>query len=95
MKFELGQLAATCGVAALMEENKEFATFVQMSFLRFNNCNWGEMDEADKEANDEAVAAGDLRIFASYIHPKRPEWKIWIITESDRSATTILFPSEY
>ena len=55
------------------------------------------MTAADKTRNDGAVAAGEDggRIFAAYEHPEQPEWKIWIITESDNSSTTILFPDEY
>ena len=34
-------------------------------------------------------------ILAAYVHPEHPDWKIWIITEWDRSATTLLFPDEY
>jgi hypothetical protein len=48
-----------------------------------------------QKQNDDAVKSGEDRILAAYIHPSHPEWKIWIITEWDRSVTTILFPSEY
>ncbi|MDE6020535.1 MAG: hypothetical protein K2H01_06040 [Ruminococcus sp.] len=51
------------------------------------------MDDEDKALNDAAVKNGDERIFAAYIDSTGR--KIWIITEWDRSATTILFPSEY
>lgn len=40
------------------------------------------------------ACTGDDRILAAYIHPEHPDWKIWIITEWDRSATTLLFPDE-
>lgn len=52
---------------------------------------WGEMCEEDLKANDQALENGG-RLFSSY-----PEGgtKFWIITESDRSATTILLPSDY
>lgn len=95
MKFKLGQLVATCGVADLMTENKEFEKFVSLSLKRYVDCDWGEMDKDDLEMNNEAVKSGEDRIHASYDNPEHPDWKIWIITEWDRSATTILFPSEY
>ena len=47
----------------------------------------------DTKMNDEAVKNGDDRILAVYEDKKYG--KIWIITEWDRSVTTILFPSEY
>jgi hypothetical protein len=56
---------------------------------------WGDLSDDDKRANDEAVKDGDLRIFSSYNHPDSSDGKIWIITEADRSSTTLLFPSEY
>ena len=53
------------------------------------------MTSSDKCANDDAVACGDARILASYKRPDHPTQNIWIITEADRSATTVLFPDEY
>lgn len=93
-KFDLGQLVATCGVAAQMETDSVFFDFVNDSLRRYINCDWGVLDEEDKYLNDDAVKTGDSRILAAYIHPQTNE-KIWIITEWDRSATTILFPHEY
>lgn len=55
---------------------------------------WGEIDPDDSAMNDEALKTGD-RILAAYTHPEYPDFKIWIITEWDRSATTVLFPREY
>ena len=49
------------------------------------------MEQEDIEANSEALRNGE-RLFAAY---ETSEGKIWIITEADRSATTILFPDEY
>ena len=53
------------------------------------------MCESDRKQNDRALAHGGDRILAAYTHPAHPEWKIWIITEWDGSATTLLFPDEY
>lgn len=60
---------------------------------------WGDLCQADKEANDQALASGEDRIFSSYFlepQAQNPEKnKLYIITEWDRSATTILLPSDY
>jgi len=53
---------------------------------------WGEVDEEDRRANDESLLTG-LRLLSVYSTVNgRP---FWIITEADRSATTILLPSDY
>lgn len=94
-KFTLGQLVSTRGVADLMGSSPDFQSFVWACYERYLKCDWGDPDREDAKQNDEAVKSGEDRILAAYTHPARPEWKIWIITEWDRSATTILFPSEY
>lgn len=91
MKFRLGQVVVTRGVNNLIAEDNRFAKHVENSFKRYATGDWGEMCEDDKAMNDEAVNSGD-RIFAAY---ESGDYKIWIITEWDRSVTTILFPSEY
>ena len=53
----------------------------------------GNLCPDDAKINDKAVKNGDDRILAMYEDEKYG--KIWIITEWDRSVTTILFPSEY
>lgn len=90
-KFEVGQVVVTIGVAEEMENDKAFAEFVQRSFYRHAIGDWGEMDEEDKNSNEYALKHGE-RLFSAY---EKENWKIWIITEWDRSVTTILFPSEY
>lgn len=52
---------------------------------------WGELDAEDAKANESALRHG-LRILSSY---KVGEEKLWILTEADRSATTVLTPGEY
>ncbi len=90
-KFKLGQAVMTRGIAEEMEKSKSFAEFVQRSFYRHSVGDWGEMCGEDKQTNEDALIHGD-RLFSAY---EKGEWKIWIITEWDRSVTTILFPSEY
>ena len=90
-KFNLGQAVMTRGIAEAMEGDKAFTEFVQLSFYRHSVGDWGEMCEEDLEANEQALIHGH-RLFSSYT---KGDWKIWIITEWDRSYTTILFPEEY
>ena len=92
--FTIGQLVATRGVHDLMQENPGFNAFAQSAFLKYRRCDWGDTCESDKAQNDSAVINGE-RILAEYRHPEHPDWRLWIITEWDRSATTLLFPSEY
>lgn len=94
-KFELGQLVATRGVADLMSENKTFSDFVHKSLRRFISGDWGEMCESDKRQNEDALKHRDNRIFAAYENAEYAAWRLWIITEWDHSATTLLFPNEY
>jgi hypothetical protein len=93
MKFDSEQIVCTRGVADMMADNPVFSEFVQSSINRHFSGNWGEVDPADKEANDYALTAGE-RLLSSYICEKLM-LKLWIITEADRSATTALFPNEY
>ena len=94
MKFSLGRLVATKRVADLMGESKEFGEHVSDCLKRYITCDWGEMCEEDKQINDKAVKFGN-RILASYENAVQKDWKIWIVTESDRSVTTVLFPEDY
>ena len=93
--FTIGKLMATRGVADKMNDCPEFERFARQAFARYRRCDWGDLTESDKQQNDEAVRNGDDRILAAYVHPEHPDWKIWIITEYGRSATTLLFPDEY
>jgi len=93
IKFQLGKLVMTAGVFNKVGENPEFAKFVAKSLARHAAGDWGHMRQADIRENNLALKLGTLRIFSVYQEPELP--KIWIITEADRSATTILFPEEY
>jgi len=94
-QFNLGQLVATAGVAEAMRENPDFDAFVWESLRRYLACDWGDQEDPDKAMNDNTVKNGDDRILAAYKKQDGKAWKIWIITEWDHSATTILFPDEY
>lgn len=89
IRLPLGQLVGTPGALdALEEAGVEPAKLL----ARHQRGDWGDLEEEDKRLNDAAVKEGD-RILSAYILPTGV--KVWIITEWDRSATTLLLPSEY
>lgn len=89
--FKMGKVVATVGINNQIAENSRFSKDVLKAIKRHRNLDWGEMDAEDKQQNDNAVKE-NLRIFSAY---NTCRGRIWIITEADRSATTILFPDEY
>ena len=92
-----GQLISTRGVYDLADQNPDFATFVQKSLNRHVKGDWGDVDEEDKQTNDQSLKQG-TRVLSAYNDDRFPKHGIstlWIITEGDRSTTTILFPDEY
>ncbi|MBA7571135.1 hypothetical protein ES708_12893 [subsurface metagenome] len=92
-RFTLGQLVFTKGVNDKVAADVQFARFVTESLARHAKGDWGDLGQEDKTENNLALSAGNLRIFSAYEHSTLS--KIWIITEADRSATTVLFPDEY
>lgn len=93
--FPLGRVCATRGVAHDMERDAAFARFVAGSLARYRCCDWGDVSAADGRVNDRAVECGGERILVAYRYPGHGSRKIWILTEADRSATTVLYPEEY
>lgn len=63
-----------------------------MFLRRHVRGDWGEIDDHDRSENELSVEAG-FRLHSAY--ELRDGTRIWIITEADRSSTTILLPSEY
>lgn len=87
--FELGQVGATPGAnAAMMEAGQDPLDLIQ----RHVTGDWAELDEEDRAENRFSITR-NLRILSAYTLSTGV--KVWIITEADRSATTILLPSEY
>ena len=86
--FPLGQMVATPGAIGLMEA----ARIDPIQLLqRHPSGDWGDLDAEDQRENDYAIQRW-LRILSAYGTP--PE-RLWLITEADRSVTTILRPDEY
>jgi len=87
--FPLGRIVATPGALEAIDDSGE----TPADFLRRHaQCDWGDVSEDDWRLNDEALEQGD-RLLSAY-HTSNGE-KIWVISEADRSATTILLPEEY
>jgi hypothetical protein len=89
MRFKPGFLTATPGALEALEDAKQSPT----EFLaRHMNGDYGEVCKADAEENELSIREG-FRILSVYRTNKGV--KIWLLTEADRSATTILLPEEY
>src|SRR5688572_26712900 len=89
MKFNLGACVTTPGALDALAATGEQA----IPFLRRHGSGeWGDLDEDDKAENEYSLTHG-LRLLSAY--HLSDGTKIWIITEADRSATTILLPEEY
>lgn len=90
--FELGTVASTPGAIEAMEIA---GIFPHTLLDRHVIGDWGDVCEEDRLSNDLAVK-DDLRIMSVYRYDiDQPLQKLWVITEWDRSVTTILKPSEY
>jgi hypothetical protein len=85
--FPLGQLVITANAKdALHPED------VAAALRRHATGNWGELCDEDKAANQRALTDGS-RLFSVY--RDRGGVKFYVITESDRSVTTVLLPEDY
>ena len=97
--FEFGKLVATRRVWELADANERFNRFAGGCISRYAVNDWGDLHPDDWSLNDESVKMGEGRILASYPLPGdvdvEYEDRLWIITEGDRSVTTILFPGDY
>jgi hypothetical protein len=89
--IELGRLVMTSGVSHWSQGNLDRISGLSKIVGRHKNKDWGEVCSEDWETNNVAVENGE-RILSSYTIDDE---KLWVITEWDRSITTILFPSEY
>jgi hypothetical protein len=87
--FSLGQVVGTPGALEALAQAQEEPLEL---LARHVTGDWGELDDEDMAQNDFSVK-NNLRILSSYTLQSGA--KIWLITEADRSATTILLPSEY
>jgi len=88
-RFPLGRIVATPAALEALEEAGENPAAL---LNRHISGDWGELDEHDLQENERSLATG-CRLLSAYTLSNGT--KLWIITEADRSATTLLLPSEY
>ena len=86
-RFELGRKAITPGVNAQLHPIE-----ILRALDRHASGDWGELCPDDQQTNEDAIKNG-TRLFSAYRSTKGV--RFWVITEADRSATTVLLPEEY
>lgn len=89
----------TINIAMWAQDNPTRLSFLHTCYQRHTHLDWGDISDADKHANDVGLTNKE-KLFSSYKIPEELQErfydsKVWIITEYDRSKTTILFPCEY
>ena len=85
--IQLGRIVATPGSLAVLQHGEG-----PRLLLRHQSGDWGQVDEHD-QAENELSLRGGRRLLSAYT--TQGGAKVWIITEADRSVTTILLPDEY
>ena len=97
-RFELGQLCNTSGAQEVLQRY-QVNPFELIG--RHVRGDWGDVCQEDAQTNEEALRVG-ARIFSVYVLPPPAgdnetlaPAKVWLITEADRSVTTLLLPEEY
>lgn len=86
-KFPLGRTVATPGALAAIPNDE-----LQAALRRHHTGDWGDLDEHDRQENERSLREG-FRLFSVY--RTKDGVKFYIVTEQDRSATTVLLPDEY
>ena len=88
MKVSLGRVVITANAKDLL-----IMSDVDAAIVRHASGDWGELPQDDIAANDQALHHGEGRLFSAYYDSSGT--KFWVITESDRSVTTVLLPEDY
>lgn len=86
-RFDLGRIVTTPGAREALTEDDTLKALV-----RHMSEDWGDLGEVDRRLNDAALECGD-RLFSRFISDSGESF--YVITEADRSVTTILLPDEY
>lgn len=95
-QLELGRVVVTASVDAQVPSE-----LVMVCLWRHRACDWGVVSSDAKRQNDAAVKSGEDRVMSAYpIDPEKPclgygDNTVWVITEWDRSVTTVLLPDDY
>lgn len=82
-KFNPGMIVSTPGALDIESRHDCLRRHLQ--------GDWGDLCKNDRQENEFSLKNG-FRLFSAY---ETPDGKLWIITEADRSATTMLLPEEY
>lgn len=85
--FPAGELFITANAKAKLTENDTYP-----AIARHLRCDWSNLCRHDQLVNEEALANGER---LSSVHRSEAGEEFWIMTEWDRSSTTILMPSDY
>ena len=85
--FPLGRTLITPNALTVLDQYS-----VLDALQRHANCDWGQVSDSDREENVLSLKEG-FRLFSVYTDSQGV--KFWIITEADRSATTVLLPEDY
>lgn len=86
-RFSLGKVLLTPGARQSLTHDE-----IDFALLRHQSGDWGDLDEADAARNEVAVQS-DERLLSVYSSSKHV--RFYVITEHDRSYTTVLLPHEY
>jgi hypothetical protein len=86
IQFPLGPIVVTANAMRTLNPSR-----IRNGLRRHASGDWGDLTPDDFDENDNAIAAGG-RLFSAY---GAGEERFWIITEGDRSVTTILLPEDY
>ena len=86
-KFPVGRLVATPGALGALSEAD-----IEKALKRHLAGDWGDLSDQDRAENEAALEYGD-RLLSAF--RGRDGQKFWVLTEADRSVTTVLLPSEY
>ena len=86
-KFSLGQTVATANALSVIPDDE-----ILLALSRHVQGDWGKLDKEDLDENERALKNGG-RLLSRYV--TNAKIVFWIITEHDRSVTTILLPEDY
>ena len=86
-RFRLGQIVATPNALSKLSQDD-----ILRAIQRHQSGDWGDVDAHDREANNRALTES-TRLFSVY--HSAAGVKFWLITEADRSVTTVLMPEDY
>lgn len=87
VSFSLGRIVATPNVVSQVDQEE-----IMHALERHSRGDWGELEAGDRKANDLALVRSG-RLVSAY--NSRESVRFWIITEADRSVTTVLLPEDY